>query len=215
MPFFSPARRRPTGRCFAVGLLVLLLGLASPAVADFEAGRRAYERQDYQAALEAWLPLAEAGNAEAQFWVGKLYSAGKGVEQDFDVAYSYYIQAALQGHSGAELAAGDGLILDDSSSPEQQALGVALLLRAATAGETRAYITISQAYCYGTGVDEDPVLADVWMVLALGPLSQFSSFLHCDVMTPLTREYHAEILRRAEGLRLAYGFTPYGSEPTR
>ena len=201
--------------CLTLGLIVLLLGISSPAVADFEAGQRAYNRKDYLGALKAWQPLAEAGDAEAQFRIGRLYSAGEGVEQDFQVALSHYRKAALQGHSKAELHAGDYLIASDASSPEEKALGFALLVRAATAGETAAYIGISGAYCFGDGVEEDPVLADVWMVLALGPISRFESFMPCDVWTPLTRQYHAEIMRRAEGLSLAYGFKPYGSEPLR
>lgn len=192
--------------------MALLLGGGEPALADFESGERAYEDGDYGKALEAWLPLAEAGDAEAQFWIGRLYSHGKGVEQDFDIALSYYMQAAMQGHPQAQSQAGDYLNGLLERTPQERALGFALQMRAATNGDTSAYMSISHAYCYGAGVEEDRELADVWMVLALGPLSRFESFLHCDVITPLTREYHAEIVRRAEGLSLAYGFKPYGSE---
>jgi hypothetical protein len=127
------------------------------------------------------------------------------------------LKAALQGHPEAQRHAGDFLTIihSNESTPEQKALGFVLLMRAATAGQTAAYVSISSAYCFGLGVEEDPVLADVWMVLALGEHSGFRSFMHCDVVTPLTRQYHAEILRRAEGLRLAYGLVPYGSEPLR
>ncbi len=40
---------------------------ALPAVADFDAGFNAYVSGDSRAALQEWLPLAEAGDAEAQF----------------------------------------------------------------------------------------------------------------------------------------------------
>ncbi|MCH7957585.1 MAG: hypothetical protein IIB63_08540, partial [Proteobacteria bacterium] len=57
----------------AAGVAVLLgagilMGLyAPPARADFEAGWRAYQRGDFPGALEAWRPLADAGDARAQF----------------------------------------------------------------------------------------------------------------------------------------------------
>ncbi|MCH8038571.1 MAG: hypothetical protein IIC53_15820 [Proteobacteria bacterium] len=57
----------------AAGVAVLLgagilMGLyAAPARADFEAGWRAYQRGDFSGALESWRPLADAGDARAQF----------------------------------------------------------------------------------------------------------------------------------------------------
>lgn len=34
----------------------------------------AYQRGDYATARELWLPLAEAGDPEAQAWIGSLYA---------------------------------------------------------------------------------------------------------------------------------------------
>ena len=45
----------------------LLLAAAAPAArADFAEGLAAFDAGDYRGALEAWQPLAEAGDAEAQ-----------------------------------------------------------------------------------------------------------------------------------------------------
>ena len=46
-------------------------------------GRRAaYERGDYKTAYDEWLPLALAGEAEAQFNIGILHDHGQGVPED-------------------------------------------------------------------------------------------------------------------------------------
>lgn len=43
---------------------------AAAAPPDFDAGKQAYQRGDYRAALIAWRPLAEHGDARAQFSLG-------------------------------------------------------------------------------------------------------------------------------------------------
>lgn len=51
----------------------LLLAMASPARADFAAGMAAYEAGYYATAYDEILPLAEAGDANAQYRFGVLY----------------------------------------------------------------------------------------------------------------------------------------------
>ena len=47
-----------------------------------QAGVDAYNRGDYETALKKFLPLAEQGDAAAQFNLGKMYRKGQGVPQD-------------------------------------------------------------------------------------------------------------------------------------
>lgn len=61
-------------------------------------GFAAYQAGDFKKAYDIWLPLAEAGNAEAQFRVGRLYSFGEGLNQNYDEAVKYYLQASNAGH---------------------------------------------------------------------------------------------------------------------
>ncbi len=46
--------------------VALLIGLATPSQADFQAGVAAHERGDYATALRLFRPLAEEGDADAQ-----------------------------------------------------------------------------------------------------------------------------------------------------
>ncbi len=53
-----------------VAIAILLSLLATPAWAGFAEGVAAYERGDYATALREWRPLAEQGDAEAQYNLG-------------------------------------------------------------------------------------------------------------------------------------------------
>ena len=87
---------------FALALLLLIIALAVPTWADYEAGINAYRRADYATALREWRPLAEQGHAGAQYYLGLCYDFRKGVPQDFAMARQWYEKAAAQGHAGAQ-----------------------------------------------------------------------------------------------------------------
>ncbi len=64
--------------CLSIVVGIILV-LASPAWADFQAGLDAYERGDYDTPLKELQPLAEQGHTEAQFNLGLMYYKGLGV----------------------------------------------------------------------------------------------------------------------------------------
>ncbi len=76
--------------------VALLIGLAMPAWADFQAGVDAYLRGDYATALQEFKPLAEQGHAEAQTYLAGMYYQGQGVPQDYAEAVKWYRKAADQ-----------------------------------------------------------------------------------------------------------------------
>ena len=65
-----------------------------------------YNPKDYETALNEWRPLAEQGNADAQFCLGVMYQRGHGVPQDYQQALHWYEKAAAQGHVGAQFNLG-------------------------------------------------------------------------------------------------------------
>jgi TPR repeat protein len=98
---------------------LLLLLLAPPlAVADFERGLAAYERGNYDIAMQELMQLAEAGDADAQFVLGRMFARGAGVIQDFVEAYKWYNLAAA---GGQRLAPSAREVLGERMSPEQLA----------------------------------------------------------------------------------------------
>lgn len=136
--------------------LLITIALAAPLHAD-EAGREAFVAGDYEKALDIWQPLAEDGDARAQFNVGLLYDEGLGVEKDPQQARQWWSKAAEQGL----LAAGYNLALleleqaasEDGEGDLETAL--AHLRQTAEAGHLPARYTLGKVYQYGIGVEED------------------------------------------------------------
>src|SRR5690348_1464947 len=58
----------------------------------------AFSQGRYESVLEHALPVAEAGNADAQCMIGLLYQLGTGVPQDGSEAVRWYRKAAAQDH---------------------------------------------------------------------------------------------------------------------
>lgn len=65
-----------------------------------------YDTGDYEKAVKLYTPLAKSGNAEAQYVLGMMYRAGRGVTQDYNMARKWYRLAAEQGHPIAQFYLG-------------------------------------------------------------------------------------------------------------
>lgn len=74
---------------------------------DFDAGLAAYESHDYTNAMKQWRPLAENGNARAQFLMGLLYYDGHGVPQDYAEALKWFEQSADRSYARAQRNLGE------------------------------------------------------------------------------------------------------------
>lgn len=86
-------------------LALLALAVPAPAaLADYRSGVEAWGRGDFAAAARDFRPAAEAGDAEAQYMMGRLYSLGDGVPRDFVRAWLWFDRAARQGHQDAAQA---------------------------------------------------------------------------------------------------------------
>ena len=93
-------------RLWVAGFLVLA---AAAAHADYDSGKKAYDAGDYAAAIREWRPLAEAGDADAQRGMGRIYSFGRGVAVDEEEAVKWYTRSARQGDMYAQHALGYNL----------------------------------------------------------------------------------------------------------
>ncbi len=84
-------------------LAVVVVLTAAPAwAADLQAGADAYAQGDYATAVKELRPLAEEGDADAQFNLGVMYAKGQGVPQDDTEAARWYRLAAEQGLADAQ-----------------------------------------------------------------------------------------------------------------
>ena len=92
----------PIALRFLIILVLLIVCLAVPTWADYLAGVDAYLRGNYATALSELRPLAEQGNADAQYNLGLMYDKGHGVPQDYGQARQWYEKAAAQGNAMAQ-----------------------------------------------------------------------------------------------------------------
>ena len=63
-------------------VLVLCLIIAPSAWSGYQEGKDAYNRKDYATARKELQPVAEQGDAEAQYLIGYMYYKGQGVKTD-------------------------------------------------------------------------------------------------------------------------------------
>jgi TPR repeat protein len=148
----------------------LALALHAPASGGaLEDGVAAYRAKEYAKAAELWQPLAEKGDANAQFYLGTLYAEGQGVAHDDATAFKWFERAANQGNAvaqynvGASYAAGTGIAL---SYPD----AAKWFRRSADQGMVFAQINLGLLYAAGNGVPKDNVEALKWLDLAFKSL---------------------------------------------
>src|SRR5471032_2978280 len=83
----------------------LLCGLLSFAIgsvaADLAVGVRAYDRKEFAKAASELMPLAQSGDATAQYYIGSMSFFGQGLPQDYRAGIKWYTAAAEQGHAHA------------------------------------------------------------------------------------------------------------------
>ena len=150
---------------FTITLVLSIVCLAMPVWADFQAGMDANNRGDYATALHEWRPLAEQGDALAQFNLGVLYRKGRGAPQDDVQARQWFEKAAAQGQAKAQFNLGTLYFNGEGVAKDyQQAFRWFRL--AADQGEALAQTKIAIMYDEGQGVPQDIVQAYKWYSLA-------------------------------------------------
>ncbi len=134
---------------FGATALLALTG-AGTAAADVPAGIAAWQAGDYARAVAEWRPLAQAGDADAQFNLGQAYRLGRGVPQDMTLAEQWFERAARQRHdqAGANL----GLLLFQNGRARE---AMPWIQAAALRGDPRAQYVFGTALFNGDVVRRD------------------------------------------------------------
>jgi V8-like Glu-specific endopeptidase len=150
----------------ALALLILALGLIGPAAAaELDDAVAAAQRGEYAAALRRLSPLAEKGDARAQFDVGFMHAYGWGVPRNPAEAITWYRKAADQGlpvaqhFLGLAYANGEGVRPDDPEAARWFA-------RAAAQGFAQAQFLLGLMTLDGRGVPKDIVQGYAFSVMA-------------------------------------------------
>lgn len=107
-PAWGKGMRGPAARILGFALAAASLAAAAPASAapassGYEDGLAAYQRNDFDKSLKLLRPLAEKGDARAQYLVGRHYQFGQAVKADRAEAFYWYKRAEAKGHMEAKL----------------------------------------------------------------------------------------------------------------
>lgn len=94
-------------RLIFIAFVAIMLGVAGGCAGPkYQKGMKNYNPDDPAAAVRQLKPLAEGGNADAQFNLGSLYYQGWGLPQDYQEAIKWFSKSADQGHSAAQVNLG-------------------------------------------------------------------------------------------------------------
>lgn len=137
-------------------MLVVVAG--PPARADFFDGLAAYDAGDYYAAYLAWLPLAEAGDGDAQSSIADLYLS--------------------------ELLT---VPVGPSERRRIQHTAVWWYRQAAQCGHTVAQLNLGDLYANGVGVEADSVQAWLWLGLAARAGNAWAALRQAEIGQVMTR----------------------------
>jgi len=104
----------------------------------------ALQRGDYAEAYCAWRPLAEQGDAEAQYHLGWFYANGYGLRVNPEKAVDWWRRAAEQGHAEAQYALGMAYASGDGLAPDASQV-ILWLMRAARQGHEDAQVVLGKS----------------------------------------------------------------------
>jgi uncharacterized protein len=145
----------------AIAASVLVSAFAAPVAAGtFEDAVDAHARGDYAKALRLIRPLANDGDASAQFNLGLMYTTGQVVQQ-YSAAAAFMVsesgRARLRPRPilGTVYLYGRGVTQDDTEA-------VAWFRKAADQGDAVAQFLLGNQYASGKGVPQDYREAMIW-----------------------------------------------------
>ena len=147
---------RTLALCGLAGIL-----FAGAAHADVKAGVDAWSRGNFEAAVKEWKPLADKGDADAQFNLAQAYKLGRGVPLDIAKAEQLYGKAAALGH--VQAADSYGLLLFQRGERER---ALPYIKASSARGDARAQYILGVAHFNGDIVAKEWVRASALVSLA-------------------------------------------------
>lgn len=120
-----------------------------------------FDQKNYTDALEILQPIAQQGNAHAQFLLGVFYEHGYAVDKDEKIAFQWYYKSASQRFPQAQhnlaVMYSDGKFVKKN---EREAFN--WLWKAANQGFSISQLGLATAYANGKGVKKDFAKAMEW-----------------------------------------------------
>jgi Sel1 repeat len=159
LPEAERARRRDPSKVDEIPDLSARMGLTKrPAPPDAVA---AYGKGDYTTVLRLIRPLADQGQADAQFNLGLMYYRGEGIPQNYVEAMRWCRLAADQGHAFAQSHLGT-MYYKGHGVPQNFAEAAKWYRRADDQGDAFGQHNLGVMYHNGEGLPQDYAEAAKW-----------------------------------------------------
>lgn len=178
-------------------VVALMLVFSTAARADYQSGAAAFVDGDYTTAFQELKPIAEQGNASAQFFLGVMYGMGQGAPQDYAESLMWFRNAAEQNNPNAQACL--GIMYGQGRGVKQDFAEAAKWYRkAAEQNNANSQNNLAALYGEGRGVPKDPVQAYLWYNLAAAQGFEDSAKLRDEVARKMTSNQlrHAQELTR-------------------
>ena len=164
-------------------------------------------------ALTLFQPLAEQGNARAQFHLALMYEHGWGTAKDANRALNLYSKAANRGLVPAESRLAEvylhgTLVLQDLVKARQWSE------KAARAKDIDAQLEVADIYERGLGVSADPIEAYAWNAVAAAEGNALAASQRDRILTTLSPDNQAKAEARATALEASMKGPSARSAPT-
>lgn len=172
-------------RTLIAAVLLLLFGACSPSPKGVES------------LFQEYLAKAEQGDADAQYFVGSMYSDGKaGAPLNYALALKWYRRAAEQGNAQAMSSLG-GMYDFGQGIHQDHAEAVRWYRGAAEQGDMLGQLYLAFKYQQGEGVPQNYVQAHKWYNISAAQNAPLAKKFRDEVAAKMTREQIAEAQKLA------------------
>jgi len=125
----------------------------------------ALDARHYHTARRILDPLATAGNADAETWIGYMDQEGLGADRNVTQAVTWFTKASASGSAEADRRLGQ-VYLDGRGVLQNVATARQWLQLAADRGDAPAQRMLGELFMRGIGVAKDPAQAYAWLAVA-------------------------------------------------
>ena len=123
---------------------------------NLESAISLFEKEEYEDAYSLLQGLEKQGCTDSrfQFYIGKCYAGGHGVQKDEEKAVEWFTKAADQGEAEAQLSIGTRYYSGNGVKEDKQK-AVEWFTKSADQGNAAAQLALGICYYYGFGVKKD------------------------------------------------------------
>ena len=169
------------------------------------------EHQRYRMAIEQLEPLADSGNAEAQYLLGALIHDGMGIKRNINRATKLFSQAADGGSSKAQFQYGL-MLMEGRDIKKDKPEGRKYMKMAALQGVSAAMHNLGYYHQEGEGGPQDYVAAYTWFELAVRNGAYYSEAFRDLLPQVLLDREIKEAIKRADTISQQFTETNQSSD---